>query len=244
MRKTWLLATALALSPALALGQTTEELNNDGKNPDNVVTQSMGLNRQSYSPLAQINKSNVKRLVPVWSTSLMNDTGELAAPVLYDGVIYAINSKWTFAIDVETRPADLAYAGSERTRQHARGQRHLSWRAGDLQRQALPRHRRQSPRRARNEDRQGAVESEIRRGEGRLSLERRPDRCQRGADLRHGRWQIDDAGFPRWLEPGYRRKAVAPLHNSGSGRARLGDVAGEQRRLEIRRRSDVALGLL
>ena len=62
----------------------------------------MGLSRQSYSPLAQINKSNVKRLVPVWSTSLMNDLGELAAPVVYDGVIYAINAKWTFAIDVET----------------------------------------------------------------------------------------------------------------------------------------------
>src|SRR6202047_5677149 len=103
MQKTWLLlATVLALPPALALGQTTEELNNDGKNPDNVLTQSMGLDRKSYSPLAQINKSNIKRLVPVWSTSLMNDLGELAAPVVHDGVIYAINAKWTFAIDVET----------------------------------------------------------------------------------------------------------------------------------------------
>src|SRR5438105_11141793 len=102
MRKTWLLATVLALSPVPGLGKTTEELNNDGKNTDNVLTQSMGLDRKSYSPLAQINKSNIKRLVPVWSTSLMNDIGELAAPVVYDGVIYAINSKWTFAIDVET----------------------------------------------------------------------------------------------------------------------------------------------
>ena len=102
MRKTWLLATVLAISPTLASGQTTEELNNDGKNTDNVVTQSMGLDRKSYSPIAQINKSNAKRLVPVWSTSLMNDIGELAAPVVYNGVIYAINAKWTFAIDVET----------------------------------------------------------------------------------------------------------------------------------------------
>src|SRR6202045_2556727 len=102
MRKALLLATLLAISPTLALGQTTEELNNDGKSTDNVLTQSMGLDRKSYSPLAQINKSNIKRLVPVWSTSLMNDLGELAAPVLHDGVIYAINAKWTFAIDVET----------------------------------------------------------------------------------------------------------------------------------------------
>jgi alcohol dehydrogenase (cytochrome c) len=102
MRKTWLLAAVLALSPTFALGQTTEELNSDGKSTDNVLTQSMGLDRKSYSPLAQINKSNIKRLVPVWSTSLMNDLGELAAPVVHDGVIYAINAKWTFAIDVET----------------------------------------------------------------------------------------------------------------------------------------------
>src|SRR5271169_4979035 len=103
MQRTWLLlATVLALPPALALGQTTEELNSDGKNPDNVLTQSMGLDRKSYSPLAQINKSNVRRLVPIWSTSLMNDSGELAAPVVDNGVIYTINSKWTFAIDAET----------------------------------------------------------------------------------------------------------------------------------------------
>src|SRR6202043_2303301 len=102
MRKIWLLATVLTAWPALALGQTSEELNSDGKNTNNVVTQSMGFNRASYSPLAQINKSNIKRLVPVWSTSLMNDLGELAAPVVYDGVIYAINAKWTFAIEVAT----------------------------------------------------------------------------------------------------------------------------------------------
>jgi alcohol dehydrogenase (cytochrome c) len=102
MRKAWITAALLALPPTLALGQTTEEINSDGRNTDNVVTQSMGLDRKSYSPLAQVNKSNVKRLVPVWSTSLMSDLGELAAPVLYDGVLYVINAKWTIAIDVET----------------------------------------------------------------------------------------------------------------------------------------------
>ena len=59
----------MTLPPALAWGQTTEELNSDGKNPENVLTQSMGLDRKSYSPLNQINKGNVKRLVPVWTTS-------------------------------------------------------------------------------------------------------------------------------------------------------------------------------
>ena len=80
MKKIWLLATFVGLWPGLGFAQTTEELVNDGKNPENVTTQSMGYDRKSYSPLKQINKSNVKRLVPIWSTSLMNDSGELAAP--------------------------------------------------------------------------------------------------------------------------------------------------------------------
>ncbi len=86
----------------LAFTQTTEDLINDGRNTENVLTQSMGYDRKSYSPLKQINKSNVKRLVPVWSTSLMNDQGELSAPTIYNGVMYMVNGKWTFAIDVET----------------------------------------------------------------------------------------------------------------------------------------------
>src|ERR1700757_191711 len=101
MKNVWLCLTLLSLAAA-CLSQTTEELINDGQNTENVTTQSMGYDRKSYSPLAQINKSNVKRLVPIWSTSLMNDAGELAAPVVYDGVVYAINAKWTFAITAVT----------------------------------------------------------------------------------------------------------------------------------------------
>jgi alcohol dehydrogenase (cytochrome c) len=108
---------------ALGLAQTTEELVNDGKNPENVLTQSMGYDRKSYSPLRQINKSNIKRLVPIWSASLMNDQGELAAPTIYNGVLYAFNGKWTFAIDVETgrqiwRTPVRLEAGIQRTAFH------------------------------------------------------------------------------------------------------------------------------
>src|SRR5215217_949595 len=100
--KTALLLTCIAASSGAAFAQTTEELVADGRNTDNVTTQSMGFDRKNYSPLAQINKSNIKRLVPVWSTSLMNDAGELAAPTIYNGVMYVVNGKWSFAIDVET----------------------------------------------------------------------------------------------------------------------------------------------
>ena len=102
MKKASFFAILISLWPGAGLAQSIEDLVNDGKNTDNVTTQSMGYDRKSYSPLKQINKSNVKRLVPIWSSSLMNDMGELAAPAIYNGVMYVINGKWTFAIDVET----------------------------------------------------------------------------------------------------------------------------------------------
>jgi alcohol dehydrogenase (cytochrome c) len=102
MKNTWLCATLLGSWAALGLAQTTAELVNDGKNTENVTMHSMGYDRKSYSPLKQITKSNVKRLVPIWNTSVMNDEGELGAPTVYNGVMYVVNGKWTFAIDVET----------------------------------------------------------------------------------------------------------------------------------------------
>ena len=102
MKNICLLTIFLAVGPGLGFAQTTGDLVNDGKNPDNVTTQSMGYDRKNYSPLKQINRSNVKRLVPIWNTSLMNDAGELAAPTIYDGVMYVINGRGTFAIDVES----------------------------------------------------------------------------------------------------------------------------------------------
>ncbi len=120
MKRVWLLGILVAGWAALGLAQTAVELIDDGKNPENVTTESMGYHRRSYSPLAAINRSNVKRLVPLWSASLMNDWGELAAPTVYDGVMYVINGRWTFAIDVETgrqiwRTPVRVEPGTERT---------------------------------------------------------------------------------------------------------------------------------
>src|ERR1700722_2224196 len=102
MEKIPLCVMLLCLWPALGFAQSNDDLVNDGKNTDNVTTESMGYDRKSFSPLKQINKTNIKRLVPIWNSSLMNDQGELSAPTIYNGVMYVINGKWTFAIDVET----------------------------------------------------------------------------------------------------------------------------------------------
>jgi alcohol dehydrogenase (cytochrome c) len=97
------LAGALLVSwCAFGWAQTAEELLAAGKNPENVTNFGMGYDLKMHSPLKQIDKSNAKRLVPVWSFSLANDMGEHSQPTVYNGVMYVVNGNWTFAIDVAT----------------------------------------------------------------------------------------------------------------------------------------------
>lgn len=101
--KSKLIVAAAALAFCAAVhAQTADELLHDGKNTDNITTYGMGYGQQRYSPLKQINRSNVRRLVPVWSYSTENIFGEQAQPLVYNGVMYVTNAKWTAAIDVET----------------------------------------------------------------------------------------------------------------------------------------------
>jgi alcohol dehydrogenase (cytochrome c) len=97
-----LLALMLVSWCGAASAQTAQELIDNGKNPENVTTFGMGYNLNQYSPLNQINKQNIKRLVPIWTTSLANEAGELGQPTIYNGVMYVVNGAWTFAIDVAT----------------------------------------------------------------------------------------------------------------------------------------------
>jgi len=102
MRHFALAITALALAGAGASAQTLDELKNDGKNTDNILTYGMGYHQHRYSPLKQIDRTTVKRLVPVWNLSLDNNWGEQAQPVVYNGVMYVTNARATVAIDVAT----------------------------------------------------------------------------------------------------------------------------------------------
>jgi len=97
-------ALALALLMGVsgnAAAQSERDLRADGKggSTDNVLTYGMGYHQNRYSPLDQINKSNVKKMVPVWNLSLDNDLGEQAQPLIYEGVMYVSNARWTYAID-------------------------------------------------------------------------------------------------------------------------------------------------
>jgi alcohol dehydrogenase (cytochrome c) len=94
-----LLSTAM---PFAALAQTSEDLKNDAKTPEDVLVYGMGYSAQRFSPLNRINKENVSRLVPVWSYSLADLNGGEGFPIIKDGVIYVTTHNATAAVDAMT----------------------------------------------------------------------------------------------------------------------------------------------
>jgi alcohol dehydrogenase (cytochrome c) len=88
-----------AAFPMLALAQTADELKNDHKTPGDVLTYGMGYAQNRYSPLTNINRENVKRLVPAWSYSMADNRGQEAQPLVRNGIIYLTDHEKTVAID-------------------------------------------------------------------------------------------------------------------------------------------------
>jgi alcohol dehydrogenase (cytochrome c) len=99
-----LLTAAITLAAGLngAYAQTAEDLKNDHTTPGDVLVYGMGYSGQRYSPLTQINRQNVQKLVPVWGYSLNDLRGAEAFPLVKDGVIYVTVHNATVAIDAMT----------------------------------------------------------------------------------------------------------------------------------------------
>ena len=100
---------SLALSLLLSTGLWGEEIDSKrlieaANEPENWMTYSGTYNAWRYSPLDQINRKNVDRLVPVWvfQTGIV-DGGFSCTPLVADGVMY-ITSPWNrvFALDAVT----------------------------------------------------------------------------------------------------------------------------------------------
>jgi len=102
LRPTLLAALVSAAIPITALAQSADELKNDEKTPGDVLVYGMGYSGQRYSPLAQINKQNVSKLVPVWAYSLADLQGGESFSIVKDGVIYVTTHNSTAAVDAMT----------------------------------------------------------------------------------------------------------------------------------------------
>ena len=105
MQKTISLLSMVALTTIFAAGalaQSLDDLKNDEKTPGDVLVYGMGYSGNRYSPLTQINKSNVKNLVPKWAFSITDNRGSEAFPLVKDGVIYVTSHTATVAVDAMT----------------------------------------------------------------------------------------------------------------------------------------------
>ncbi|MCY1282922.1 Quinoprotein alcohol dehydrogenase (cytochrome c) [compost metagenome] len=101
-----LLCVAMALSSSLALaGVTDQDIFDDAKSTDQVVTNGLGLQGQRYSTLDALNSDNVQQLRPVWALSFGGEKqrGQQAQPLVKDGVMYVTGSySRVFAVDART----------------------------------------------------------------------------------------------------------------------------------------------
>jgi alcohol dehydrogenase (cytochrome c) len=104
------LMTGLSLTPAIAADVTMEDILNDAKSTDKVVSYGMGPEAQRFSPLETVNKENVANLVPAWSFSLGGEKqrGQESQPLVMDGVIYLTGSySRMWAIDDHRLPEGI-----------------------------------------------------------------------------------------------------------------------------------------
>ena len=97
-----LLGATLASVPGAVLAQSSQDLLNAGKSTDSVLVYGMGYSGIRFSPLTQINKDNVGRLVPAWSYSMADLQGGEGFTLVKDGVVYATTHDETAAVDALT----------------------------------------------------------------------------------------------------------------------------------------------
>jgi len=97
--------TMLGAGGAFAAGVTDAMIERDAATTNDVLSWGMGTEGQRYSPLKQINTSNVSKLVPVWSMSFGGEKqrGQESQPLVHKGKMFVTASySRIFAVDVKT----------------------------------------------------------------------------------------------------------------------------------------------
>jgi alcohol dehydrogenase (cytochrome c) len=101
--RTIILAVLLSVVPATAVfAQSDQDLRKSGRNPREVLTYGMSYSQQRFSPLTQINRQSVRRLVAAWSYSLASNHGEESQVLVKDGMMYVTSHDKTVAVDALT----------------------------------------------------------------------------------------------------------------------------------------------
>jgi alcohol dehydrogenase (cytochrome c) len=104
-----LAGSMLAASPVLAADVTPERLLNPDKEPQNWLMNHRTYDGQRFSPLARINRDNVKNLKLAYAVPLGGGAGNEftnATPLAEDGFLY-ITDSWNVLYKIDARSGDL-----------------------------------------------------------------------------------------------------------------------------------------
>jgi alcohol dehydrogenase (cytochrome c) len=99
------LALMAWVSAAATAGVTDQMIQTEPKSGKNVLSWGLSTDGQRYSPLKQVNTSNVARLTPAWAFSFGGEKqrGQESQPVIYNGKMFVTASySRIFALDAAT----------------------------------------------------------------------------------------------------------------------------------------------
>ncbi len=103
------LAVGMVVAPSLAADVTPERLINADKEPQNWLMNHRTYDGQRYSPLARINRDNVKNLKLAYAVPLGGGAGNEftnATPLVEDGFLYVTDS-WNVLYKIDVRSGDV-----------------------------------------------------------------------------------------------------------------------------------------
>lgn len=102
MRNLLLASVFATLLPTALYAQSTQILENSANDNSSVLHYGMQYNAQRYSPLTQINRETVSKLVPVWNYQYDDNHSEESQPLVYKGVLYVTTNSATMALNAAT----------------------------------------------------------------------------------------------------------------------------------------------
>ena len=188
----------------------------------------------SYSPLAQINTSNVKNLVPVWSVSTGVNSGHEAPPIVNNGVMF-VATPYSQVLALDAATGDMLWRYKRKLPEGFAALHNTSRGVGLYGDKVFFPAAGRNAGGLRRQDRQGRLGGEGRGLEaGLLHDHGAPGREGQGAGRRGGR-RVRRARFRRSVRRGNRQVSMEDLHHPRARRARQRDLA-EARHLEDRRR--------
>src|SRR5712671_819783 len=124
----WLLSAVLILTASAIVAQQAKKvddnaLKNAGKTGEEWLTYGLNYAETRYSPLKQIDTTNVKRLGLAWSADIAGGGGaQENTPLISNGVIYSVTN-WSIAFAVDARTGKQLWRWDPRVNRALMGRR-------------------------------------------------------------------------------------------------------------------------